>query len=897
MLVGRERELSRLVALVRADERRPTVAVLEGPPGIGKTRLLAELRRSAAGLGRPIGQARATPDTRPAPYGLLLDACWATGARDLLERLADEADAPDGTGPRSGHVAGADHRLRHHRRLRERLAGESLVLLLDDLQWADHQSLLLLDRLIAHPPAGRFTVVLACRRGGCPPWLARSLTDEGALWTELAPLAPPDVSALLPAAAPAHRPLLAAASGGNPRYLRALADLPADLVAVLAAGDPRLTEGPAGHAPAGGWQPGPELCGELATLSEHGREVLRAAAVAGPEFDLALVAAVAGLPAEVVGAAVDELVGHGCVAGADGRYRFAQPVVGAAAYRSVGPVWRSEAHRRAADHLAGRGASPVQPAGPAGNVGPASLAEWLPGRPHRSDRPDRPGRPDRPYLTARTARADGPPARSGGRSAADPDDELRRARTDLMNGRTELCLRRVDAVLHGGCPDRTLVAAHGLTSLAAIGQGAVRGGRRALDAAERLADTLDERGRLAALDILPELGWAGVLLERGQHTAERVARGVALAERHRRHEVIGQLRAVQAALLLLSGPLEDAIRAADEAIELATEAGSTETVATATALRLRAVLWKSGPDAAGPALARLRTLPEPPTAVWRAVVRHAAVEVAVACGQRLTAAEATRMLSLGDDRWRDPMPAHGHDLVAAVHAAEGNLDQLARHVGLVGRAARNAGLPAAGAVVPLASARLSRARGEYDRASTLARLAGDRLAASGFLVRAGLAQLLAADICADHGDRSGYRGATGEARRLFERVGAHALFARAEQPWRRGRSGPAVPGGGAADGPTGPTVGPRPPLSPREAEVADLVAQGLTNQAIAQRLFLSVRTVEAHLTVVYRKLGISGRGAVARALDAARPGGAVRPAAHRGFPPFVPPFVRPSVTG
>ena len=52
-------------------------------------------------------------------------------------------------------------------------------------------------------------------------------------------------------------------------------------------------------------------------------------------------------------------------------------------------------------------------------------------------------------------------------------------------------------------------------------------------------------------------------------------------------------------------------------------------------------------------------------------------------------------------------------------------------------------------------------------------------------------------------------------------------------------------------------------LSPRELEVLELVAAGLTNEAIAERLFLSIRTVERHLSNVYAKLRLSGK--VARA--------------------------------
>ncbi len=54
-------------------------------------------------------------------------------------------------------------------------------------------------------------------------------------------------------------------------------------------------------------------------------------------------------------------------------------------------------------------------------------------------------------------------------------------------------------------------------------------------------------------------------------------------------------------------------------------------------------------------------------------------------------------------------------------------------------------------------------------------------------------------------------------------------------------------------------------LSSRELEVLELVAAGLTNEAIAERLFVSVRTVERHLSNVYVKLRLSGKAARAAA--------------------------------
>lgn len=67
-------------------------------------------------------------------------------------------------------------------------------------------------------------------------------------------------------------------------------------------------------------------------------------------------------------------------------------------------------------------------------------------------------------------------------------------------------------------------------------------------------------------------------------------------------------------------------------------------------------------------------------------------------------------------------------------------------------------------------------------------------------------------------------------------------------------------------------------LTAREAEVLALVADGLSNQQISQRLFLSQATVKSHLVHIFTKLGVDSRtSAVARA--AAR--GLIRPGGSR----------------
>ncbi len=67
-----------------------------------------------------------------------------------------------------------------------------------------------------------------------------------------------------------------------------------------------------------------------------------------------------------------------------------------------------------------------------------------------------------------------------------------------------------------------------------------------------------------------------------------------------------------------------------------------------------------------------------------------------------------------------------------------------------------------------------------------------------------------------------------------------------------------------------PHTAPGADLTPRERTVLEMLGQGLTNREIAQRLYLSEKTVKRHVTVVMQKLGVRNR--VEAALMAAKPG-------------------------
>ncbi|MFI7462336.1 helix-turn-helix transcriptional regulator [Nonomuraea sp. NPDC049646] len=170
-LVGRGAELERLLAAV---VHPPALAVVEGEAGIGKTRLVSEL---AARAGRPVFLGRCAHIREPFPLGPLLDAVRGIGAgagtglgangplspvtgalRPLLPELAGQL--PPAPEPLEERAA---ERHRIFRALSELLGslGE-VVLVLEDLHWADEQTLAFLGYLMGEPPPG-LSVVLTFR--------------------------------------------------------------------------------------------------------------------------------------------------------------------------------------------------------------------------------------------------------------------------------------------------------------------------------------------------------------------------------------------------------------------------------------------------------------------------------------------------------------------------------------------------------------------------------------------------------------------------------------------------------------------------------------------------------------------------------------------------------------
>jgi ATP/maltotriose-dependent transcriptional regulator MalT len=112
--------------------------------------------------------------------------------------------------------------------------------------------------------------------------------------------------------------------------------------------------------------------------------------------------------------------------------------------------------------------------------------------------------------------------------------------------------------------------------------------------------------------------------------------------------------------------------------------------------------------------------------------------------------------------------------------------------------------------------------------------------------------------------RAGAREQLAAAAAAFNHVGSVIWRDRAVAELRLAGERTAAPGALQAPGPES--------LTRQEGEVLELVRAGLSNRAIAERLVLSVKTVEGHLTTIYGKFGVSSRTQVIAMLAGREPG-------------------------
>ena len=376
VLVGRKRELRVLARLLDALAAESTGAALQvaGEPGIGKTCVLRALRSQAGARGHQVFAGRAAEFEAELPFGVFSDALddWLMQlGRDRLHGLAcglaDELAVvlQAFEGLRSRRLPEIDQeRYRAYRAVRGLLsviaADAPVVLVLDDVQWADPGSIELIGHLVTHPPKGAVLIALGFRpsqvSAPLSAALAGSVRDEQGWRMDLEPLSAPEARQLLEGVAPQAEPdRLYRESGGNPFFLLQLAR-GAELAAALR-GD---AIGTAGSSVV----PEPvraALASELSSLSAPARVLLQGAAVTGDPFAMSMANVAAGMRSSEALDLTDELVRFGLVrpTAAAERYAFRHPIVRATVYELAARSWCAAAHGRIAELLAARGDPPV----------------------------------------------------------------------------------------------------------------------------------------------------------------------------------------------------------------------------------------------------------------------------------------------------------------------------------------------------------------------------------------------------------------------------------------------------------------------------------------------------------------------------------------------------------
>ncbi|MEU5691810.1 AAA family ATPase [Actinosynnema sp. NPDC020468] len=899
--VGRGPQLDRIEkTLTEVSSGAFRVVAIRGEPGVGKTALLTALVANAGAHGLPVLSGRATEFEQDVPFGLFVDAfdrLPASGSEPLAEPLAVLKAAAIG---RSAEL----DRYRLFRGVRALLtARPGVVLALDDLHWADPSSLQLIEYLLRRPPTGSALIAVAHRTSQPPPGLSDALAHLGSSAVRLAlePLTPADVARLFAHVPARRRALLHRATRGNPLYLRALAD--ADDQTLTA-----LVEHPVDE------NAEPEralldvLSTELQALDPVTRRVAQAAAVAGDPAGPDLVAAVADLPPTAAASAFDELSRIGLVVAEGPRFRFRHPLIRAAAYWIAPPAWRTAAHRRAAAHLRDRRGSLLllahhtersarpgdetavdtlaQAAAVSRHASPATAArlvrralQLLPDEPAFTDR-----RSELRMLLARALGLSGELAESrrllhevigaDGPHRAEAVtfsaviyrllgrlDEAKAmlttelARLPAVGGPTAQALIELAGVellrhdVEGACDHASRaveaaagtgntamgVAAHALMAIGSLHAGATRAARTHVDRASVLMDTTTDTLLLTELTTVAPLAWVELHLGDHVRAARHLARALGLATRSGLTHSIPYLLVVDSTLWARHGDPERAIASAEDAREYARIMNAPETAALADVILLRPTLWRHGPRHALRLADRLDDAVRPTTGWWAELARLNLAEVYLAAGRYDSC--------LAEVAGGRPDP-HRSALAAVALARLGRHPEAAATAAVAVDLAERTGLPYLLGVAHCARARVLVCADRPEEAAPDAEAAVAHFAAAGSPVEEGHARHVLAVLLAALGRTDQAHGELARAKSLYTTASVTWQAAELARDAARLHRAPR-PGLGV--------------LTAREREIVDLATAGLTNREIAERLYLSPKTVETHLYRAYTKLDVRSR--------------------------------------
>jgi len=937
-LLEREAELATLQALVQ-DLRLGSgrVVAIEAGAGMGKTRLLAEARRLAAGAGLAVLGARGGELEREFPFGVVRqlfepaltdseqreDAL--SGAAALAAPLFDEERFTDALDLSADTSFATLHGLYW---LAANLAARRPVLLVvDDAHWCDQPSLrwlTYLARRLDGVPVLLLLAVHPVEAVGDERMLGELVTDTAT--TVLRPGALTDsgvqllVRTLLTAEGdPDFVAACSRVTGGNPFLLR-------ELLTTLAAEEVRPERQSVGRVKELGPQAASRAVrARLSRLPSEAVTLARSVAVLGDNVSLERAAAHADLDRDLAAHLAGALT-RADILRSERTLTFVHPVIRAAVYQELDPADVEDAHGRAARILADEGAAPEQVAAQVLHAAPSADAQRVEVLQAAARVARGRGAPESAVTYLRRALAEPPPdalradvlyelgsaeklvhgpsaAQHLREALARTTDPERRVQTRIELARALFFSRQIDAGAAAFAaaiaelsesdsePRRRALAGYlfvclsdpamlrsaephfaqaaqldlltspgGRMLLAVLSYRGARCGDPRAEAVERARLALDGDALFeeedAAFYSLPGLVLdAADLLDESEAVWDRV---LDVARRRGSIFAFAAGSGFRARTRYLSGSLAEAAEDARAALDAARAHGLDTGLPYALAFLGDALIDLGALGAAAEALAQADMPDEPPMSAHFNFFLSSRGRLRMLQGQvreglrDLEAVgridEALAATTPGFAAWR-PFAALGYlrlgDIDRARALAERELE-LAREWGAarpLGVALRTAGVVEGGErgvallresveVLEASPARLERARTMLELGTALSG-ANRRVEARERLTAA----LELAESC-------GAAPLADQARSQLSATGARVRAAR----------------------PSGPDA-----LTASERRVADMAREGLTNRQIAQALFVTPKTVEVHLSSVYRKLGISSRNDLARALAPREP--------------------------
>jgi DNA-binding CsgD family transcriptional regulator len=930
-LLERETELAALQSFVESGKRGGLLLAIEGPPGIGKTALMAEAKSRAHEASMQVLGARGSELERSFSFGVvrqLFEPLLASPSDERTELISGAAALAEPLFEPEGLVVetGTDSSLATLHGLywlaANLAARRPLLLAIDDLHWCDLPSLRWLAYLLPRMEGLALSVVVGLRPaepGEDPALLDQIVSDPLATVIRPTPLSTEATARFLRDALSAEvEDAFCAAceeeTGGNPLLLRELVH--AIAVEGLAPTDANVPHLRALKARAGSRA----VSLRLSRLPREATALAQAVAVLGDDVDPHQAAQLAGLDEQAASEAAAALV-RVDVLRPQQPFNFVHPLIRAFVYEALTPVGRDGLHERGAELLAAAGAEPERVSAQLLRSPAAGNSEVVATLREAARRAGTRGASESAVAYLRRALAEPPgdaeraevlvelgsaEVRVSGEAAVEHlqaareliDDPIRKAEIALLLGRQLYLLRgeESDAVLTdaladlgGADPELERLLQAGLITNDMFAPALHHHALELLEQVRRrpAADTLGEKVLLSLL--------AHHDARAGRPAAEviPVARRAFAAGTLVREDASGTAF-IPPVFVLAMADLDEALVIFEDALAEARRRGSTLAFAAAKVFRLPLLVWRGD---LGEAVAEAREALDLGRA-WGPTARfygHASAFLADALmeqGKLDDATAALASIAFHESRLDSERVLFLRDSSARLRILRGDLAGGAGQLLEAGRrfddvGSRNPAFIAWRSPAALALFQLGR-EDEARRLATeeleLARTWGAPRALAAALRVAGLveggapglarleeavqtverspAKLEHAKARTELGAalRRGNRRAEArehlrQAVELATLCGASSLAARAERELLATGARPRrVALSGVAS------------LTPSERRVAEMAAEGPTNREIAQALFVTQRTVEVHLTSIYRKLAISSRSQLAAAL-------------------------------